>query len=400
MNLLSHCISRSRQRTTKPSHTPGRQLCLERLEGRELMATNVLLTGYGGDLRIDADPAGSTATLTDYYLPGTNGIPQKWTMLQYSSPSEATKAVALPPGIFSRVVFNGSDAQDTLDASASLVPCQLSGKGGNDVLRGGAANDVIDGGAGHDKLFGGAGYDMLWGGSGNDFLDDGSGVEYVDGGADYDFNARKWAVAGATFDDIYQGTAGNCGTLAAISALAHSGWDLSKLVKYQGNGIYRVTQYYALGKTYTLDVPFDGTVTSDDAQPNPGQEGDFWVTVLNRALRQPIPAGLSTTFQWDAFGRLIGQGGKSYSATPLTGVDRTRIIEALQHHRPVIAGHAGHYRAVLAVRYDQPGNQWVVDLRDPHGDDFVWPTGNTSDGLVTVPWSQFGGLGFSKYVIA
>ncbi len=276
---------------------------------------------------------------------------------------------------------------------------RLWGDAGNDFLDGGLGADRLDGGDNNDKLFGRAGGDILLGGAGNDFLDDGSGTEYVDGGLGYDYNAYKWAIGGAKFDDIYQGNYGNCGVLAAISSVAHTGVDLAKRIQYLGDGNYRVSLYSAPGKLSYVDVKFDGTVDPGDAQPNPNQEGDFWVTILNRALSKPLPELAGSPYQWDGFGRLLDRPGQAYSAKPLGNQDLARIILARQQNKPVIVGHHGHYRAVLAVRYNSTSKQWEVDLRDPHGSDFHWTTGNPGDGLITISWATFTGTDFAKYVI-
>ena len=52
----------------------------------------------------------------------------------------------------------------------------------------------------------------------------------------------------------------------------------------------------------------------------------------------------------------------------------------------VIGGHHRHYRTVIGIHYNPTVKYWEVDLRDPHGDDeYVWTSGDPTDGLVTVP---------------
>jgi hypothetical protein len=300
----------------------------------------------------------------------------------------------------------GGDGNDYLDAYHGND--YLDGQNGNDTLYGGADNDRLVGGYGNDllygqwgddQLYGGGNYDRLYGGDGSDFLDDGSGNELSSGGAGYDYNAYHWAIGGATFDDIYQGSAPNCGTMAAISAVAHSGVNLANRIQYLGNGNYRVGLYVAPGQFSYVNVKFDGDVQPGDARPNPNQEGDFWVTILNRALHTSVPGLANSPYKNDAFGRMLDKAGQPYTATPLSGADLFRIFMALRQKRPVIAAHSGHARAVLNVRYETSTAQWVVDLRDPHGTDSKWQYGNPGDGLITIPWTVFAGSDFENYVV-
>jgi hypothetical protein len=88
----------------------------------------------------------------------------------------------------SRIVVNGLDGDDRLDASAISIPSNLVGGNGNDTLIGGAANDGLFGGAGRDQLIGGAGVDVFHGEDGDDTLTatDGVADSIVDGGAGND----------------------------------------------------------------------------------------------------------------------------------------------------------------------------------------------------------------------
>jgi Ca2+-binding RTX toxin-like protein len=90
--------------------------------------------------------------------------------------------------------FDGSSANDYLNASATTIASLLKGFDGNDTLLGGSANDTISGFAGNDFLDGGAGDDSISditgintinGGAGNDFITTIIGSN-VDGGAGVD----------------------------------------------------------------------------------------------------------------------------------------------------------------------------------------------------------------------
>ena len=67
--------------------------------------------------------------------------------------------------------------------NASTETLTMTGKGGDDVIRGTSVTDIINGGNGNDKLFGLDGNDTLNGGNGNDTLNGGSGVDTMTGGA-------------------------------------------------------------------------------------------------------------------------------------------------------------------------------------------------------------------------
>jgi uncharacterized delta-60 repeat protein len=70
-----------------------------------------------------------------------------------------------------RVIVNGGDGNDVLDAGDLSVPVVLFGGAGDDKLFGGTNNDILVGGAGNDQLDGGAGDDVMVGGAGRDDLD-------------------------------------------------------------------------------------------------------------------------------------------------------------------------------------------------------------------------------------
>ena len=53
-------------------------------------------------------------------------------------------------------------------------------------------------------------------------------------------------INGATASDIYQGSLGNCGQMAALAGAARV-INLASRIKYQGNGWYTVALYSALG---------------------------------------------------------------------------------------------------------------------------------------------------------
>lgn len=87
-----------------------------------------------------------------------------------------------------RIVINGFDGDDRLDASASSLQVVINGGNGHDRLFGGAAADTLSGGDGNDLVTGNGGIDVLRGDAGNDTLvsTDGIADAVVDGGSGTD----------------------------------------------------------------------------------------------------------------------------------------------------------------------------------------------------------------------
>jgi Ca2+-binding RTX toxin-like protein len=81
----------------------------------------------------------------------------------------------------SRIVVNGNDGSDRIDATGLSIPLTMNGGNGDDTLIGGSGNDVLNGGAGNDNLDGGDGDDTLLGGIGNDVLTGGPGLDSMKG---------------------------------------------------------------------------------------------------------------------------------------------------------------------------------------------------------------------------
>jgi Ca2+-binding RTX toxin-like protein len=81
----------------------------------------------------------------------------------------------------SRIVVNGNDGSDRIDATGLSIPLTMNGGNGDDTLIGGRGNDVLNGGAGNDNLDGGDGDDTLLGGIGNDVLTGGPGLDSMKG---------------------------------------------------------------------------------------------------------------------------------------------------------------------------------------------------------------------------
>jgi Ca2+-binding RTX toxin-like protein len=81
-------------------------------------------------------------------------------------------------------VAEGSEGRDTYQGT--ILDDEVSGLGGNDLLRGGIGRDTLIGGNGNDALFGDDGDDTLHGGDGRDTLEGGDGDDLLEGAAGND----------------------------------------------------------------------------------------------------------------------------------------------------------------------------------------------------------------------
>lgn len=83
-----------------------------------------------------------------------------------------------------RVVFNGGDGNDTLDASETTTQVSANGGAGDDTLIGGDADDLLQGGDGNDVIDGDRGDDIMLGGAGDDRMiwNPGGGSDAMVGG--------------------------------------------------------------------------------------------------------------------------------------------------------------------------------------------------------------------------
>lgn len=95
-----------------------------------------------------------------------------------------------------------------------LVPVELYGQDGNDVLQGGGGNDYISGGNGNDKINGSRGNDISEGNAGNDTMHAGSGHDIVIGGLGQDKIYGKFER-----DMLIGGTTSHDGNLTELSAI-------------------------------------------------------------------------------------------------------------------------------------------------------------------------------------
>jgi Ca2+-binding RTX toxin-like protein len=96
--------------------------------------------------------------------------------------------------------LEGNAQDNDLRISVGGTISTLSGRDGNDILRGNTGNEVLSGGAGVDSVFGLDGNDLLYGNAGNDDVRGGGGDDVLYGDDE---------VGLETGDDLLCGNAGN-----------------------------------------------------------------------------------------------------------------------------------------------------------------------------------------------
>jgi len=128
-----------------------------------------------------------------------------------------TPNVSYSCGSVSRVVANGGDGDDRLDAGSLLdggqltaISATLRGGPGNDTLAAGDSTDVLEGGDGDDTLTGGdqdsalrgdAGSDVMYGGGGNEIIEGGDGNDTLQGNGGRDILRGGAGVDGVLYAD-------------------------------------------------------------------------------------------------------------------------------------------------------------------------------------------------------
>lgn len=421
---------------TSTKKMPRAQLSIESLEDRlALSVTSSSLSA--GVFTMWSDNNASNVTVT---RSGANTILRDTTNGFYRSLTGVTKVQFVGGSANDRFVnyvstlpvaawgMGGNDYLEGYNASDTLVggagddtlvgyggDDYMWGEAGNDILRGMDGNDRLYGGDGDDDLYGMGGYDYLYGENGNDFMDSGSAGEYLNGGAGYDFNAYVTAIYGAQRDDVHQGGGPTCWLLASLSAVAVN-TNLANRITYLGSGNYRVTLYNAQGQTRYQYVNFTGERNNADPNFNPNQEGESWVVIMQRAVLQELnisitnpPGGNPVNVFPLLTGRASNWFGPPSSTTGFVpNAQAEQIMSALAQGRHVamctwanssdlatdrlVAWHC--YNIVSVTRQVVwhgflPSYQYTVTVRNPWGFDGGNATGNTSDALITLNWSDF-----------
>lgn len=432
MWLLEYLFS-SRVSSSKKSRKLKRnnkRPALERLEDRSLMATAAVVDGtliVGGT---DADEYITIAPETFYNV-------RQLIVSTSTSNSMDVEDLQFDPNEIKGIRVNAGAGNDEVRIDPLItVPAVIYGGPGNDILVGGSGDDhlfgedgadelyggygqdFLDGGTYDDKLYGGLGYDTLLGGPGDDFLDAGGDGQHnlIEGGDGDNYDAYRWATRGAAENDIFQPGEGTCAFLSALQAVAHSGYDLSRAIKYLGNNQYSVRLYTSNLLSYSenwVTVEFDGKIYQSDpllSIAHAGETTEFWVTLMQRAYLQTKGIDWKDTDAAQAFGGDTAQAALAQITgnSPTTRVylrDSVfdEITKALKNHQPVTVGtekrtaspviQDSHGYAVVGTGVLRGGTKFVL-LRNPWGHDLdphlTRPTlDGVDDGVVRVSWKQF-----------
>lgn len=206
------------RRNPLPQRRTPRQLQLESLEDRRVMATSASIVG--GVLEVRGTNAAETITISESRLQigrlqvlirsatGQTTLNRTFQasrvdriyVAAYGADDVVTNNTNLPSDLYggrgNNTVTGGSGNdrihgwydRDTLKGRGGND--ELFGYGNDDVISGGEGHDWIEGGDGRDSLSGDNGDDMIWGqghgdelfgGIGSDFLDGGTGDDYLSG---------------------------------------------------------------------------------------------------------------------------------------------------------------------------------------------------------------------------
>jgi|GEM_PF-514143 ELWxxDGT repeat protein len=337
--------------------------------------------------------------------------------------------------------IEGGDGQDTLlcglgddTAKGGAGADYIDGSDGADRFEGGADDDTMFGGAGNDVLFGGAGNDTMNGEDGNDFLDGGGEAnDWYNGGKGNDLAANQWVINGAFREDVIQQQVPSCWFLAALCATADKiqnnagqSVSLADRITYLGDGQYSVTLYNVSryngftrrnGLFVSQQVEFTGAhwadvaprVNGDVNADNAACEGEFWVTLFERAMLRLRASQQGRSLNYlDPNVVSREAGGYCDEGFRMVGVDATRVNAAagtitdaqftqLRNHYnsglPIIADfNGGHSKLVNGVHsYELTeilANVGQVRLYNPWGRDGNQIEG-ADDGYVTLTFEEF-----------
>lgn len=406
-----------------PQRSPRRNLELEVLEDRQLLATQATLGA--GILHITGTRFADTAVVT-----------RQGDCIQVQSSTQGDRSPRTQRWMASQVtsiLFEGSDGNDTFTNDTSVRSTAYGGAG-NDTLTGGSAADQLCGDDGNDRLLGRGGDDTLYGGRGKDYLYGGAGSNALYGGAmksgvwngfdgesvdtyRFDFNPTAPFVNGASLSDVYQGISPTCPIVAALASAARAGMPLAQGIRYLGNQRYQVRLYDASGKAVYQTVTFDGTWTDNDAQPARDAKGrqlpEFWVVLYQRAYLQymNVDTRNADANQW------VSTTGKFWNSPQLalstitgkhatwTGVISARpetLQTALQQGRMVLSLTKEHgtrdgivdWHVYVVTSVTKVNGTWQVKMSNPWGfADDESQSGSVldhrPDGTVTIPWWMF-----------
>ena len=390
----------------------------------------------------------AAAGRTEFVVIGTGG-PDAITLAQAGDDLFLTTAMGTDTyaGPFASMVICGFAGDDTIRIAHSVsVPVTVyAGDGDDTVYDAGTASDVIHGGAGDDLLVsvgGGAdtlcgedGLDSLWGDSADAMADASpeetdagavhaiaafyqpspdpaacvwleiAGQDIVDPAAGYayaDFSSRPLFVDGPQYNDIRQGSVGDCYFLAALASLADADPSMIRqMIAPMGDGTYAVRFYSGTQAVY---VRVDAWLPASGDSPayarlTPADE--LWVALAEKAYAQfrngtNDYSALSGGWMGDVYQAVTGTGA-NYIYMSDTGFAATLSEQLAAGHAmstmtwwnvtgPLYANHAYMVKDVTA----ESGTTFVTVYNTYGCNGRPWD-GNPDDGLLKITLAQFMG---------
>ncbi len=343
--------------------------------------------------------------------------------------------------------FGGGDVI-RIDNAVTAAGTVNAGDGNDSVYDAGSGSTVISGGngddllvsvgGGSDTLYGNAGFDSFWT-DGTDTVGDASAAEtgaktvhsiaefyqpYTNNAASDDYvsleiegqnftdptitgYAAGYAnfansplfLDGPQFNDIDQGSLGDCYFLAALSALADQDPEIiTQMITSLGDGTYAI-RFYENGQEVYLRLDADLPVNAGGSlvYARTGPDGEIWVPMLEKAYAH-------YRYDADSYGSIEG-GWMSYAFKDLTGAyTNTRFTGGSDNDMynylsdQLAAGHgvtlgtesitpstlivSNHAYTVMDT-YTEGGQKYVV-VYNVWGVDGVSSPGDRYDGLVTI----------------
>ena len=170
-----------------------------------------------------------------------------------------------------RVVLNEAEAAQNGSLNGGMLPMELIGNSGNNLISGGWGNETIRGGAGNDTLSGGRGSDTIYGEAGDDTItvsNDGACLAY--GGAGADVFRAAWG--GNHLGGVFSATIGDF--VLGQDTLSMP-WTFTGIESVNGNAVLSFVENPNVPMTGTARLTLSG-VTAEAVTAWVRQNGNDW----------------------------------------------------------------------------------------------------------------------------
>ena len=224
-----------------------------------------------GGMDADADTLYGGAGNDTYSVSGPNDV-------VVENANEGTDTVIVSGGWnvgaalnIERVVLNEAEAAQNGSLSGGMLPMELVGNSGNNLISGGWGNETIRGGAGNDTLSGGRGSDTIYGEAGDDTItvsNDGTCLAY--GGAGADVFRAAWG--GNHLGGVFSATIGD---FALGQDTLSIPWMFTGIETVNGNAVLSFVENPNVPMTGTARLTLTG-VTGEAVTAWVRQNGNDW----------------------------------------------------------------------------------------------------------------------------